>query len=310
MAIAGSLMLTPGAALGCGSATEEPTNAYRTLQETTSEQASHEDGAESENAEHERERSSGESSGESGGEGGSGDQGGEKASPERESARKGSGDDALVVVDREYGLPEEYEPGDLVRLSEYSVPTVKGREMRLRDEAAEALSRLIEDANDAGVELMVGSAYRSHEQQVISYENWTAVFGEEDEGGFSAPPGHSEHQLGTVADFTNAAAGYELGQWFGKTRAAEWLRQNAARYGFIMSYPRDSQQQTGYRWEPWHYRYVGPENAARYKEGDYASPRQFLLEEGVRPSDTSDGARDGGSLESYEAVVEDEQPPG
>ncbi len=301
MALAGSITLTPGAALGCGSATEEPINAYRALQESTSEQVNHKDEAEPEKAEPEKEQS--------GEEGGSGEQEGEKASPEGESTREGSSDDALVLVDREYGLPEEYEPGDLVKLSEHGVPTVKDREMRLRDEAAEALSGLIEDANAAGVELMVGSAYRSHEQQVVSYENWTAVFGES-EAGFSAPPGHSEHQLGTVADFTNAAAGYELGQWFGETRAAEWLRQNAARYGFIMSYPRDSRQQTGYKWEPWHYRYIGPENAARYKKGDYESPRQFLLEEGVRPSssDASNGGLKDG--QPYEAAVKDEQPPG
>ena len=270
MALAGSLTLTPGAALGCGSSTEEPIDSYRALQGSTSEQTSHQDSAKPENAESEKEQS---------GEGSSGEQEGGKASPEGENERKGSADDALVLVDREHGLPEEYEPEDLVKLSEYGVPTVKEREMRLRGEAARALSKMIEDANAAGVELVVGSAYRSHEQQVVSYANWTAVFGES-EAGFSAPPGHSEHQLGTAADLTNAAAGYELGQWFGETRASEWLRQNAARYGFIMSYPRDSQEQTGYRWEPWHYRYIGPENAARYKEGDYASPRQFLLEKG------------------------------
>ena len=304
-------MLTPGAALGCSSATEETVNAYRALQQTTSERVSHNSVAEPGNAGGDAEPEKERPDEEGGAEDRADNKEGEKASPESESARKAGADNALVLVDREYGLPEEYEPGDLVKLSEYGVPTVKGREMRLRDEAAEALSKLIEDSNAAGVELMVGSAYRSREQQVISYENWTAVFGEEKEGGFSAPPGHSEHQMGTVADFTNAAAGYELGQWFGETRAAEWLRQNATRYGFIMSYPRDSQKQTGYRWEPWHYRYIGPENAARYEKGDYASPRQFLLEEGVRPSDADtgeDGDSDGSK--SHEAVVEDEQPPG
>lgn len=281
--------------MGCGSATEEPINSYRALQGSTSEQTSHQDRAKPENEEPAKDQS---------GEGVSGEQESEKASPEGENERKGSADDALVLVDREHGLPEEYEPEDLVKLSEYSVPTVKEREMRLRGEAAEALSEMIEAANAAGVELVVGSAYRSHEQQVVSYANWTAVFGES-EAGLSAPPGHSEHQLGTATDLTNAAAGYELGQWFGETRASEWLRQNAARYGFIMSYPRDSRQQTGYRWEPWHYRYIGPENAARYREGDYASPRQFLLEEGALPpgsgnethtqSASSDAGDDGGT---------------
>lgn len=268
MAVAGSLTLTPGAAFGCGSSTEEPANAYRVLQESASEQANNEDEAPPENTPPENAPPEGPDERESG-----------RASSEQSEP---AGDDALVVVDRDHGLPEEYEPEDLVKLPDYGVPTVKDREMRLREEAAKALSDLTEDANAAGVELVVGSAYRSHEHQIVSYENWTAVFGEE-ESGFSAPPGHSEHQLGTAADFTNAAAGYELGQWFSETGAADWLRQNAARYGFIMSYPRDAREQTGYRWEPWHYRYIGAENAARYEEGDYESPRQFLLEEGVRP---------------------------
>lgn len=296
MVLAGCLVFITAAAFGCGSAREEASSPDRTLQERASEHgntpaASHSEreqtaGKQEKSADSEKEESE------------------ESKPPVRESENRETNNDALVIVDREYELPRDYEPEDLVALSEHDVPRVQDREMRLREEAAKALSGLIVAADSAGVELVVRSAYRSYEHQTSSYENWTAVYGEQ-ESGLSAPPGHSEHQLGTVADFTNAEAGYELGQWFGDTEASEWLTTNAARHGFIMSYPKDSRQETGYRWEPWHYRYIGPDNAARYKESEYASPRQFLLEEGVKPSGSEDTRTRSASSSDKEGAQDD-----
>lgn len=194
----------------------------------------------------------------------------------------GTPDDALVVVDHQNGLPPDYTPDDLVPLQPLDVPTLRGESMKLRAAAAEATARMLADARKAGFELLVYSAYRSYEAQIVSYGRLTAIHGEEARA-FSAPPGHSEHQLGTVVDVSNAETDYRLHQSFGETEASEWLRQNAAEYGFVLSYPRGAEEHTKYHWEPWHYRYIGQENALGYREGDYASPQQYFLRQGVLP---------------------------
>lgn len=204
--------------------------------------------------------------------------------PDAERTTAGSPDEALVVVDRRHGLPPDYVPGDLAHLQPLGIPTLRGERMKLRDEAAEAAAGMLEDARSAGFELLVCSAYRSHGAQVVSYGRLTAIHGENAKA-FSAPPGHSEHQLGTVIDVSNARVGYRLNQRFGETGASEWLRNNAADYGFVLSYPRGAEEYTGYEWEPWHYRYIGRENARDYRQGDYASPQQFFLKEGVVPDE-------------------------
>ena len=99
----------------------------------------------------------------------------------------------------------------------------------------------------------------------------------------SATPGHhSQHQLGTAVDFTNAEAGYEVWQAFGSTTASTWLREHAPEHGFVLAYPNGKETQTGYRWEPRHYRYVGVENAQRLQDSGL-SLQEFLEREGIMP---------------------------
>jgi D-alanyl-D-alanine carboxypeptidase len=98
----------------------------------------------------------------------------------------------------------------------------------------------------------------------------------------SATPGHSQHQLGTAVDFTNAAVSYQVWLPFGKTSAYWWLEHHAREYGFVLAYPRGKEEKTGYEWEPWHYRYVGVENAQRLEKSSL-SLQEFLEREGVLP---------------------------
>jgi len=192
----------------------------------------------------------------------------------------GSADDLLVVVDGEHGLPEDYAPDDLEPLHPLGIKTLGGGGMLLRREAAQATSRMVADAAERGIELVVCSAYRSYEAQAVSRGRMAAVYGER-AGDFVASPGYSEHQLGTAIDLSNAEVGYQLVQRFGDTEAYRWLEENAVDYGFVLSYPEEAEEVTGYKWEPWHYRYVGQQNARVYAGGDYESPQRFFLEEGV-----------------------------
>jgi zinc D-Ala-D-Ala carboxypeptidase len=190
-------------------------------------------------------------------------------------------DDLRVLVDRSHTLPPDYAPEDLVSLWDYGVPTLGGAKMLLRREAAGHLRRLVKDAAADGEELVVASAYRSYAHQRASYARLESIYGTE-AGEMSATPGHSQHQLGTAVDFTNAAAGYEVWQPFGDTSAYWWLKDHAREYGFVLAYPQGKETETGYQWEPWHYRYVGTKNAERLEESGL-NLQEFLTREGVLP---------------------------
>jgi zinc D-Ala-D-Ala carboxypeptidase len=184
----------------------------------------------------------------------------------------------LVLVDRSHALPQDYTPKDLVPLTASGVPTVGGRDLMLRREAAEHLKDLAAAAD--GEELVVASAFRSYLDQSYTHERLKSIYGSEADA-MSASPGHSQHQLGTAVDFTNSVAAYQVQPIFGQTSAAWWLQNHASRYGFVLSYP-PGKDETGYEFEPWHYRYIGVENAGRLQKSGLTL-QEFLVREGVRP---------------------------
>ena len=189
--------------------------------------------------------------------------------------------DARVLVDRSHSLPSGYAPEDLVSLQSYGVPVLGSGEMRLRGEAVQRLRDLVSAATTDGEDLIVASAYRSYEDQEALHGRLKSVYGSEADL-MSASPGYSQHQLGTAVDFTNAEANYQVWEPFGYTTAAQWLSSHAHEYGFILAYPSGHEADTGYEWEPWHYRYVGVENAEQITE-DGLSLQRFLVSEGVVP---------------------------
>jgi D-alanyl-D-alanine carboxypeptidase len=186
----------------------------------------------------------------------------------------------LVLVDRSHALPQDYAPGDLVSLPASGIPTVGGRDLMLRREAAEHLKDLSAAAAADGEELVVASAFRSYLDQSYTHERLRSIYGSGADA-MSASPGHSQHQLGTAVDFTNSVAAYQVQPIFGQTSAAWWLQNHASQYGFVLSYPPDKDE-TGYQFEPWHYRYIGVENVGRLQKSGLTL-QEFLVREGVMP---------------------------
>jgi D-alanyl-D-alanine carboxypeptidase len=114
-------------------------------------------------------------------------------------------------------------------------------------------------AKRAGKAIAVRSAYRSYQQQEATFAYWVRVSGRQAALKSSARPGHSEHQLGTTIDVRSASstkAPWDYEDW-ARTGPGAWMKANAWRYGFVMSYPKGKQRVTCYAYEPWHYRYVG-----------------------------------------------------
>ena len=143
---------------------------------------------------------------------------------------------------------------DLVRINRQGEPDEKGR-FRLLPETHAALRTLLQAAHAAGHEIRIESAYRSYEDQ-------GRVFTEIKEPGRAARPGHSEHQLGAVADLRLPTSA-----------AIDWLAAHAHEFGFALSYPPGKQKITGYRPEPWHVRFVG-----RALAGELYDKHQILEE--------------------------------
>ncbi len=161
-------------------------------------------------------------------------------------------EDRYLMADKAHELAPDYEPNDLLGLDGLSV-TRKG--LLLRKEAAEALTEMSAAAQGEGVNLVVGSAYRSYAYQKVVYERNVREMGKEAADRESAMPGKSQHQLGTAVDFS------PISDDFAETKSFAWLEKNAERYGFSLSFPEGYEEITGYRWESWHYRYIGKEAA-------------------------------------------------
>lgn len=176
------------------------------------------------------------------------------------TAHYGYEDWAISVLDTIFMLPADYHPGDLV---DTSAAGLNGG-YPVRSLVISDLRALVEAARANGTPIEVVSGFRSHSQQQATFDYWVSVGGYEQALRTSARAGHSEHQLGTTLDFTSAGGGapWEYGDW-AATPAGAWMAANAWRYGFLMSYPAGSFGQTGYDYEPWHYRYVGRDLAAQ-----------------------------------------------
>ncbi|MFN8532572.1 MAG: M15 family metallopeptidase [Dehalococcoidia bacterium] len=174
--------------------------------------------------------------------------------------------DLLFPVARDRALSASYVPPDLTPI-DTAARTVRGAH-QVRQVVLADLARMVKDMQTAGLNPVVSSAYRSYAEQESTYAYWVQTLGAAQADRVSAKPGHSEHQLGLALDFASAENGYELEESFATTKEGKWLFANAARYGFVMSYPAGKEAVTGYAYEPWHFRYVGAAHAEAIARSD------------------------------------------
>ncbi len=176
--------------------------------------------------------------------------------PARQKMKDGSIVIGQELVDRTHPLALDYQAKDLqVVPVKHRVPAYRTRIMKLRKEALKAFITMINGAKGDGVEIKLLSCYRSSMYQEIPYKRTMKSVGPKQRS--SAKPGHSEHQLGTVADVTTRAVHYQLTQSLAKTKAYRWIKKNAHRFGIRISYTKRNYKVKGYIWEPWHLRYWG-----------------------------------------------------
>ena len=169
--------------------------------------------------------------------------------------------DIHVPLDKLHRLEDGCEPDNLVPVPDaYADGLQQVIESVLPD-----LLAMLEAAADEGHRLVVVSSYRSYETQRNTFQHHVDTYGLQQASRVSARPGHSEHQLGATVDFSSAAVGYALVEAFGSTPEGRWLAGRAHEFGFVLSYPEDLEEVTGYVYEPWHFRWVGRELAAEVR---------------------------------------------
>lgn len=171
---------------------------------------------------------------------------------EKETAQK-----ELILVNAANKIPDDYK---------LDLTTTFGIQMDKIISAA--YTNMWRSASEDGVTLWISSGYRSEEKQRSLFSSEIAIYLEEgltrqqaekEAEKSVAKPGYSEHATGLTLDLNGVKEDFD------KTKAFTWLSQHAQDYGFILRYPKDKQDITKIRFEPWHYRYVGKESAQAMK---------------------------------------------
>lgn len=142
----------------------------------------------------------------------------------------------ILIANKSYPLPSDYNPG--------TDPTAKA-----------ALDTMIAAAAQENISLWSRSGFRSYDTQKILYNSYARRDGAAAADRYSARPGYSEHQTGLAFDLNS------LSQSFAETVEGKWLAAHCTEYGFIIRYPKDKEDVTGYLYEPWHVRYLGIDTA-------------------------------------------------
>lgn len=163
-------------------------------------------------------------------------------------------DNNHVLVNKYNYLSSTYIPSDLIEVKAYTKAN-----LLLKKEAYEHFIEMAKAIEKEHMQIRIVSAYRSFEYQKNLYNNYLKHDTIEMVDAYSARPGYSEHQTGLAVDIDNIQINYNK---FHLTNEFTWMKENAHKYGFILRYPLGKEKITGYKYEPWHYRYVG--NIAEY----------------------------------------------
>ena len=204
-----------------------------------------------------------------------------------DEARAMLADPLMVLVNHTSKMPDDY----TFDTKECGSATAVNK--TLQTVACDAFLSMQKAAAADGVTVWMQSGYRSVKYQTSLYERKTKYYldkgcdnatAREKAAAVVNPPGYSEHNCGLAADL-NSPEHTGLDEGFEKTAAFRWLCEHAGDYGFILRYPKDAEDKTEIIYEPWHWRYVGVENAAKINASglcfeDYIETLQSIAAEG------------------------------
>lgn len=170
-----------------------------------------------------------------------------------------------VLVNKHRQLSKDYEPSDLVKIDAKYAALKNQKASRI---AVNAFISMYKAAEKEGYGLVINSSYRSYDDQEEICNQYKELYGDSYVQKYVALPGFSEHQTGLAFDIGSTKSNV-----FANSKEYEWVQDNAYKYGFIQRFPKGYEDITGFRAEPWHYRYVGKkiakyiyENKITYEE--------------------------------------------
>lgn len=176
--------------------------------------------------------------------------------------------DDIMMVNKTYGLPESYIPVDT---KESCVGKTTTCNKCINKTAYEAFNKMKADATAVGLNIYIASGYRPYVGQESIYNRYIKRDGKEAADTYSARPGYSEHQTSYSFDLNS------ITDSFIKTKEGVWVNDNAYLYGFIIRFPKGKDSITGYKYEPWHLRYVGYDLAKKlYNNGSWLSLEEYF----------------------------------
>lgn len=178
----------------------------------------------------------------------------------KETVNKG----ILTLVNKYNFISKNYKPDNLIE--------TEG--LIINKEAYEAYKLMQKKMMEENLKIRIISAYRTYDYQENLYNNYLKKEKQSIVDTYSARPGYSEHHTGLAIDVDNGQLGYNK---FYLTKEFQWMQDNAHKYGFILRYPKDKEEITGYSYEPWHYRYVG-KKAAEYIKKHNSTYEEYYYE--------------------------------
>lgn len=166
--------------------------------------------------------------------------------------------DGILIANKTYSLPQSYGPG-------------------LTTETQAAINSMAAAAATDGINVYCQSGFRSFETQQRLYNNYSNRDGAAAADIYSARPGHSEHQSGLACDLCSKNNSACINSDFDNSEEAKWLSNNAYKFGLILRYPKGKTNETGYKFESWHYRYVGVDLATKlYNNGNWITLEDYF----------------------------------
>ncbi|MEG0977603.1 MAG: M15 family metallopeptidase, partial [Bacilli bacterium] len=160
-----------------------------------------------------------------------------------------------MLVNKYNYVDKDYQPTNLVKISN-DYATDNGA--YANEKVVDAFIKMADDMKKENLFILANSTYRTFLDQKSIYDDYKKDYGEKAADNYAARPGFSEHQTGLCIDVANKNR-----DLFASTKEYKYMIENAYKYGFILRYPKGRESITGYKFEAWHFRYLGVDLATK-----------------------------------------------
>ena len=186
--------------------------------------------------------------------------------------------DYTVLVNKDNLLDKDYMPDTLVEINEPTGAKIDVTYMNKLDAYAYQEFKLLQkEALSQGYEIFIDSSFRTYEYQKKLLNNFIERKGLDEAMRLCAPPGGSEHQTGLAIDVLVRRNNEMIEDVNEDDPELIWMRNNCYKYGYILRYPKGKEKITGYKYEPWHFRFVGIQAAIEMKENNISTLEEYTV---------------------------------